>query len=151
MLLSLCLLVLVPENLNYASTWKQLTFQEADYLRVPNMVSPVGFASLAVIMIGLAVIWNGYRKNMRWTWFVLFIVVSVFIFPVYILPLILMVKASQSFSFSVWLQAAVHSPGPGRVGLERISIFLVMVTALFLPLNAFFGWKRNAPTGSHTD
>ena len=137
--LTICLVALLPESLNYASTWRQVFLQESDSLRVANYVAPMGFASLAIIIIGLTVIWTGYSKQMRWAWFLVFVITWVFIFPVYILPLILLMRASSSsFHFFGWIGETIHVSGPSRTAAERFLLFALMNGALFLPINAFF-------------
>src|ERR1700681_4355555 len=71
-LLTICLLALLPRTLDYTSTWKQVALQESDTLWVSNYLAPLGFSSLAIITIALTVIWTGYRERVGWTWFVLF-------------------------------------------------------------------------------
>jgi hypothetical protein len=46
----------------------------------------IGSASLAIILIGLVVTWSGFVNRVRWTWFVMFIMVWVWLFPWLILP-----------------------------------------------------------------
>ena len=118
----------------------QLFTQESDRLYVANYEAPIGFASLAIIMIGLVVLWTGYQKLTPWTWFVMFVVVWIFTFPVHILPILLLIsKAGSSFEFSRWIKEAVHIEGPSRAVAEQILLFLSMVVGLFLPIKSFFG------------
>ncbi len=50
--------------------------------------SDVGELTLALVFIGLIVTWTGYLNRVRWTWFVMFILVSGLAFPLGILPLV---------------------------------------------------------------
>src|ERR1700674_636395 len=91
----IALAVLIPHNLGYVSTWHQRFLPEGrSWLR--NYLMPLGFASLTTIFIGLTVIWTGYIKAIRWTWFVMFAIVWLFAFPVYMLPTLLDISATQS-------------------------------------------------------
>ena len=44
-----------------------------------------GVVCLAIILIGLVVIWTGYVKRSRPAWFVMFVIVWFWVFPVFIL------------------------------------------------------------------
>lgn len=46
----------------------------------------VGMLMLALIFIGLIVAWTGYLDKVRWTWFVMLVVVSGLTIPLRILP-----------------------------------------------------------------
>lgn len=109
-----------------------------------HSVSDVGKLSLAFILIGLIVTWTGYLTKVRWTWFVMFILVSGLAIPLGILPfvvhprllaeavsdLILEVAGKKSVTIAPWNLAWAF--------FETISIFLLMVIALFLPVKSFF-------------
>lgn len=93
-----------------------------------------GVLSLAIILIGLIVIWAGYVKRIRWTWFVMFIIVFGWAFTLLILPW-----------FRGWIGApsklllsAVRGYSLAREVVEEILIFSLMVIALFLPARSFF-------------
>src|SRR5208337_4272532 len=51
--------------------------------------APEGFGSLAVLGIGLIVTWAGYTKGVRWTWFVMFVIVWVWAFSLFMLSFVL--------------------------------------------------------------
>jgi hypothetical protein len=51
-----------------------------------QMGGSFGVASLAIILIGLIVTWAGYIKKVRWTWFVMFVIVWGWAFPVMAFP-----------------------------------------------------------------
>jgi hypothetical protein len=146
-MLSVCLLARFSENFYYASTFTQPFIQESDNLRVGNYEAPMGFASLAIILIGLIVLWTGYQKSVRWSWFVMFIVVWIFFFPVYILPIIVLLR-DTNFSSVTWDNIRRAGP-PEREAGERIILFLIMVTGLFLPLTSFFGRKSVPKVEEH--
>lgn len=137
MLFTIALAALIPLNLRYASTWRQPALLEGR-LWVQNYLMPIGFASLAMVVVGLTVLWTGYIRRVRWTWFVMFIVVWVFAFPVYMLPLILDFHATGSVNWSEWFWGALNGPGIERSYAKGPVDFLVMVIALFLPIRSFF-------------
>ncbi len=137
-LMTISLVALVPENLSNASTWRQRFFQETEQLWIRNYLAPVGFASLAVIVVGLVVVWTGYQKGLRWTWFVLLVIVWLFAFPVSMLPDILDIRNAESIDWSAWFWNAVREPGVARAHAEAVLDFLLMVVALLLPIKAFF-------------
>jgi hypothetical protein len=138
-LLTLSLLVLVPHNVRFASTWQELYLRETDRLYVQNYLMPIGFASLAIVLVGLIVIWAGYNKRELWTWFVMLVIVWVFAFPVYMLPMLQHVhSAPGSIQWSAWLWGAVKGPGLDRDYAKGPLDFLLMVVALFLPVRSFF-------------
>jgi hypothetical protein len=91
LVLSLCLLTIIPEALGNASTWNELS------IRLPfggmwNFLAPLGFAYLGIVAIGLIVLWTGYRKKERWAWFVMLVALLFFYFPTYVLPVLLQIR-----------------------------------------------------------
>jgi len=133
-LFSLCFATLIPHNLRYASTWHQRFFPGSRSL-MENQFAPIGFASLAVVFIGLIVVWAGYAKRVRWTWFVMFIVVWCFAFPLYALPILLDIHAG-AIDWSVLREATTGSEA-ARAVLKGPLVFVLMLVALFLPTKAF--------------
>ena len=105
------------------------------FAEIAELLSSLGVASLAIILIGLIVTWTGYVKRVRWTWFVIFVIVFVWAFPLMILPLL---QHSIALTASEWFMGAVKEPGPARAVAEEILIFALMVIALFLPVKSFF-------------
>ena len=101
-----------------------------------NQFAPIGFASLAIVFVGLIVVWSGYAKRVRWTWFVMFIVVWCFAFPLYALPLLLDIHAG-AINWSV-LREATKGDEAARAVLKGPLVFALMLVALFLPTKAFF-------------
>lgn len=59
---------------------------DAAWREVARLIHQDGVASLAIICIGLIVTWMGYVNKIRWTWFVMFIIVWGWAFPHMILP-----------------------------------------------------------------
>jgi len=97
--------------------------------------SDLSVVCLAIILIGLIVIWTGYRKRVRWMWAVMFIVVWVWAFPLLVLPLL---GHKWSLSIPEWIYTAVSYPGSVRAYGEAVLLFLLMVAALVLPMKSLF-------------
>jgi hypothetical protein len=122
-----------------------------------------GFFILGFVMIGLIVLWTGYRKRERWAWFVMLIILLCLVFPFNVLPVLMLIRAGNLqwsyllvFGGVFWEEGWWHcftitffgcncSVGLGclsvaiRIGLLN---FLVMSVALLLPVKAFF-WKSH--------
>jgi len=47
-----------------------------------------GVVCFAIILIGLVVIWTGYVKRSRLAWFVMFVIVWFWAFPVFVRPIV---------------------------------------------------------------
>jgi hypothetical protein len=105
-------------------------------------VSNVGKLMLTLIIIGLIVAWTGYLNKVRWTWFVMFVVVSGLTFQTDILPLFMHPKVFLDLpGLFVDAWKGEHL---ARIVLEEILIFLLMVIALLLPAKSFFS-RRTSP------
>jgi len=94
----------------------------------------LGVASLAIISIGLIVTWTGYVNRVRWTWFIVFIIVWIWAFPLLVLPLL---QHTLTLTWAEWLYSAIYQPGSPRAWAESVLIFALMVIALLLPLKSF--------------
>ena len=105
--------------------------------------SDVGELTLALVFIGLIVTWTGYLNRVRWTWFVMFILVSGLAFPLGILPLVTRGKVMLHLP-ELLADAWKGEVFAARGILEEISIFSLMVIALFLPVKSFFS-RRTGP------
>ncbi len=94
-----------------------------------------GILSLTIILTGLIVIWAGYVKRIRWTWFVMFTIVFGWAFTELMLPWL---------GVTPWelVLAAIKGPGLARGIVEARLVFSLMVIALFLPARAFFSRGR---------
>jgi hypothetical protein len=95
----------------------------------------LGVASLAIIFIALIVTWAGYAKCLRSAWFVMFVVVWGWAFPLLALPLF---KNSLGLTFSELLYGALHGFRYPLIWVKGILIFSLMVIALLLPIKSFF-------------
>jgi hypothetical protein len=98
-------------------------------------MSDLSVVCLAIILIGLIVIWTGYVKRARSAWFVMFVVAWIWAFPLLVLPLF---RGRVVLTFSEWLYDAIYQPGSDRTWAELVLIFLLMVIALLLPIKSFF-------------
>ncbi|MGA9805045.1 MAG: hypothetical protein WBQ46_17495 [Terriglobales bacterium] len=110
--------------------------QETNLPAAGNFLAPVGFASLAIILIGLIVAWTGYLNKIRWAWLVMFVIVWMWAFPTMILPILQMRKG---ISLTEWFHTAIREPSPYRDLAVIVLMFSLMVIALVLPIKGFFG------------
>jgi hypothetical protein len=118
--------------------------------RYHDFLAPTGFGSLAVITIGLIVTWAGYVKGVRWTWFVLFVIVWVWGFPVLVLPyphswrdLALIPRRT--------LCRAVTEGGMFWTFAEMAVTFPLLVLGLVLPIPIFIRGRGGAATGRNAN
>jgi hypothetical protein len=105
------------------------------YLSEAREMSDLSVASLAMILVALIVVWTGYRKRTRWTWFVMCIVVWAWAFPILLLPLF---RGQLALTVAEWFYNAIDRPGLPRIAAELILTFLLMTIALVLPIKSFF-------------
>jgi hypothetical protein len=100
-------------------------------------------ASLAIILIGLIVVWTGCAKRSRPAWFVMFVIVWFWAFPRFILSIIpLLIRERSSFTFRELLCDAILGPGFQRDVVELCLAFLLMAIALALPIGRVFVPKK---------
>ena len=105
-----------------------------------------GIACLAIILIGLIVIWTGYAKRSRLAWFVMFVIVWFWAFPVFILPLGAPYHWPVGLTIPEFFYDAISGPGMATQMVRSILMFLLMVIALALPMGRFFiARKANEP------
>jgi len=104
-----------------------------------------GVASLAIILIGLIVVWTGYAKRSRPAWFVMFVIVWFWVFPVFILPSPL-IRGYLILTFPEFFYDAISGPGMATQVVKTILMFFIMVVGLALPMGRFFiARKANEP------
>ncbi len=141
-LLTVCLLTLIQWNLKWAATWRTRGVWVTDRVARLNYESSIAFASLALEIIVLIVIWTSYQKRMRWAWFVMVIFVCVYFVPVHLLDVLLAIKRVGW----PWWPEAVRQAMEGRqlaVGaLTELTIFTLMAIALIAPVRGFFSKKQ---------
>jgi len=94
-----------------------------------------GITCLAIILIGLIVIWTGYLNRSRSAWLVMCAITAVWAFPVLVLPLL---QGRMVLTLSEWLFNAISQAGLPRTAAESVLIFSLMVIALLLPIRSFF-------------
>jgi hypothetical protein len=112
---------------------------EAPWREVIRLYGEVARLSLTMILIGLIVVWTGYLKKLRWTWFIMFVIVFGWAFPIYIWHDIL--RPAFIMPASDWhaiLASAARGDRVGRAFFEEMFLFSLMIVALFLPVKPFF-------------
>lgn len=92
------------------------------------------FTSLSNILIGIFVVWTGFRKRRKWAWLIMCIIVWVGAFPTLGLPLFLHEIGPTP---SEWVYDALGGPGFARAWTESVLLFVIMLLALMLPIKAF--------------
>jgi hypothetical protein len=129
-----CLIPMFWENVitDHDKTW--LEKLDGGYWLAAHRTSDLSVVCLAVILIGLIVLWTGYVKRTRASWAVMFIVVWLWAFPLLVLPLL---GHTRSLSIADWLYTAIYYPGSASWAKSPLP-FLVMVIALLLPVKSFF-------------
>ena len=152
-LLTVAFLILTPRMIVWALATYQSRFGDRafyptpgiawDQVVIPNYYAPLGITSLAIIAIGLVVTWAGYVKGARWTWFVVFVIVWVWAFPVCLFPWLYTLVSG--FTVSETLRAALDGDWAAREFLKIVSAFLLMVLALVLPVKTFVVGGRSGP------
>jgi len=146
LLMSLCLVSFIPGGLRLASTWREL-YIEGSTVNEQNLLMPLGFYSLGLDMIGLIVLWTGYRKRERWAWLVMLIILLFLNFPANLLRLLLTMRTMGSADWLLWFKYICAGDGPSIWMAAGALNFLVMSIALFLPVKVFFGGAQS-PTRS---
>ena len=143
-LFTIALLMLAPAMWGNAVTLLESSPCESNpqLYRVLDCFAPAGFASLAIIAIGLIVTWFGYIKGVRWTWFVMFVIVWVWAFPDLMLPIH---PWTDMALFAPTLASALKESGIARTAMELILAFMLMVLALLLPLKTFIAGRGGVP------
>jgi hypothetical protein len=147
-LLSICLIALVPGSLQFALTWTT-PYLPVGNVRVENFMMLEGCYSLSLEIIGLVVLWTGYRAMERWAWVILFTILTLFVFPATVLPTLLKIHEGiyqWSFLLTVCTETRVgQCEGLAELHNSRVALgildFLVMASALLLPIKDFF-WRR---------
>jgi hypothetical protein len=107
--------------------------EDGGYRLAAQRTIDLSVVCLAVILIGLIVLWTGYVKRTRASWGVMFIVVWLWAFPLLVLPLF----QSGHISIADWLYTAIYYPGSASWAKSPLP-FLLMVIALLLPVKSFF-------------
>ena len=100
---------------------------------------------MALIFIGLIVTWTGYVKGARSAWFVMFIIVWVWAFP--LLLFWWSIPDIRGTSFTESISHAYTRPPSASDWLFGLEHFTPMVIALILPIRSFF-FRRETAEGS---
>jgi hypothetical protein len=114
----------------------QMEAQTAHYL---------GVACVAIILIGLIVVWTGYVKRARSAWLVMFVIAWAWAFPIFVRPLF---PLTMSLTLPEWIFNAIYEPGPPRIWAGFVLTFSLMAIALVLPIKSFF-LVRERPATTH--
>jgi hypothetical protein len=142
---TVCLMTLIQWDVKFAATWQTRQVWVMDRVARLNYESSIAFASLALEIVGLTVIWTTYQKRMRSAWFIMVVFVCVYFLPVHLLDVLLDIRRVGW----TWWPAVVREAMEGRqfaVGaLKELAIFALMVVALFLPVGVIFGKKPFLP------
>jgi hypothetical protein len=146
-LFTLALLIPMPAMLGNARTVPQTRFVIAGRLGYPNYFPPLGFASLAIITIGLIVTWAGYIKGVRWTWFLMFLIAWGWAFPVLVLPEFHWRNMLPVAQWPQWPPLALTGRGPQLGFAGSVLTCLLMLIALALPVKTFLLGTHRAPGG----
>jgi len=147
-LFTIALFWLVPICLRAALAGRDKAALEAldvGYRTAAQTMGDLGVASMAIIFIGLIITWTGYVKSARPAWFVMFIVVWVWAFPLLVLPFL---PDIIRIPFAELVSRALREPGTSRSSAHAVLIFTLMVIALILPIKSFFGSRKPPETMS---
>ncbi|HLB89226.1 MAG TPA: hypothetical protein VJK29_16345 [Terriglobales bacterium] len=137
-LFTIALVCLIPAALRNALAGRDkmaLASLDAGFRAEAQTAGYLGVACLAIILIGLIVIWTAYVKRARSAWLVMFVVAWIWAFPLFVWPLF---KGTVVLTFSEWLYSAIYQSGSPRIWAESVLIFLLMVIALLLPIKSIF-------------
>jgi hypothetical protein len=132
--------------------WVGYPWRPGTLYRYHDFLAPTGFGSLAVIAIGLIVTWAGYVKGVRWTWFVLFVIVWVWGFPVLMPPYPNPWRAVAVIPRVLW--RAATEGGVFWTFAEIAVTFPLLVLGLVLPIPIFIrgrGGRNRTATERNTD
>jgi len=152
-LFTIALLWFIPPCIQRVLDWRGSAGETDFGLRLYfREMRDFGIASLAIVLIGLIVTWTGYVKKVRWTWFVMLVIVWGWAFPDMAYPDFVYPWYNGAISirdFPALILAAFGKPGAGRGLAHEMIIFVMMVIALVLPMKSFV-WsgerKATAPT-----
>ena len=142
---TLCLTVFLPGYVKMAGTWRQRHIWITDRIAWFNYDASLSFASLALILIGLIVVWTGYRKRNPWAWLIMLIFVAVYYVPVHLIDVFLDIKTVGWRWWPGVVQDAREGRPFARGSVEVLIILVAMTIALVLPIKEFFGKTARSP------
>ena len=141
-LLTIALLSLVPMSSRAAMSGRDRNVIEGldvGYQDSLHAWGHVGEESMALIFIGLIVTWTGFVKAIRSAWFIMFIIVWVWAFPLFFWGF---VPNFRWIPFRELISLALRGPGSARASFYAVAHFIPMVIALILPIKSFFGGRK---------
>lgn len=143
-LMTLALVWLLPSNLRLASTWRIPYLNPTSGYYVYNYERINGTSGLALITVGLIVLWTGYQRRLAWTWFVMLVITCLYFFPVYFLPILQSVSAGGA----TWGDFLRNPVVDRRINPYTATLFafLIMVIGLVIPIRCFFGPQQGKAT-----
>lgn len=150
LLLTICLLTLAPPILKIAATWRQRNFRVTDRYWEYNMESLLAFASLALLIIALIVIWTSYQKRMRSAWYIILVFVLVYFLPVNFLDIFLTIRSVGWRWWPQFVRAIMQGQSLAILGLRYFVILILMIVALVIPVRAFFFPKPGLAPGDQS-
>ena len=121
----------------------ELQHMEESTREVSLLLGQCGFSTLIFIFVVLTVIWKAYVKKLQWAWFVMFVVVWVWYFPLFVLPTL---RLLRGFDLIKWLASLTYLSSWSYSPSLWVVIHLLMLAALILPVRSFFGKYLTAPT-----
>ncbi len=149
-LLTICLLIIARWNLKFAATWRTRHIWVTDRVAILNYDSSIAFASLALVIIGIIVIWTSYQKRMRWSWFVMAVFLCVYFVPVNLIDVFLDITRVGWPWWSGVVRDAMEGHQFAQGAIRVLGIFMLIVIALLVPIRAFFGKKPQLQSGDQS-
>src|SRR5215471_11002582 len=135
----LCLIRPALSNYFAGSDKAQLAKLDPGFQAAAQSAHYLGLSCLAVILIGLMTVWTGYVGRSHSAWFVMFVIVWFWAFPLFTLEFVSeIVHRRLVLTFSETLYDAMSEAGIPRIAVESVLIFSLMVIALLLPIKRFF-------------
>jgi hypothetical protein len=138
-LFTVCFLSIARWHLKWALTVTTRHIGVTDTYARLNYEASTAFASLALVIIGLVVVWVGYQKKDRWSWFIMLVFVCVYFVPVHMLDVVLAMRRVGWGWLPGVVRAALDGNPESQGAIEGLAVFTLMVIALLLPIRAFFG------------
>jgi len=119
------------------------SMDDPGYRAAMMTLSDLSIASLAIILIGLIVLWTGYVRRSRSAWFVMCVVVWFWAWPVFISSWVVpLIRRESEFTLPEWLYSATLGWIIPRTVVSLALVFLLMLIALVLPLRRIFGNRQ---------
>ncbi len=148
-LLTVCLLTIARWDLKFVATWRTRHW-DMGRLAIPNYDASIAFASLALVIIGLIVIWTGYQKRTRWSWFIMVVFVCVYFVPANLVDVFLDISRVGWRWWPGVVQDAMEGRPFALGAIKGLAILALMIIALLLPSRAFFGKKPTLSSGDQS-